>query len=154
MVVAYPATDSKLSEIRSQDLFHVSSSKYRDLIIKAKRATLHATNCDVELQGMLGWSIAPFRILRDYSVLDYRFDETREWGRYTYFFLGTPGRWAVKKNLGLTNSWGHLGEEMTVYRVPGAELVRQAKIIFYRPDDNVVVIRGGYQGPAFADPAP
>jgi len=65
--------------------------------------------------------VAPFRLLRDYSILDPHLTHIKDWGCYTYFFIGEPGWWGVKKNIGITMSW----------------------------DDNVLVIRGDYTGPAF-----
>jgi hypothetical protein len=107
----------------------------------------------IDLQAAQGWSVQPFRLLRDYSVLDPHLGETKTWGQYTYFFLGEPSAWAVRKNIGLTAAWGKLGEDALVIEISGADLLQKAKHVFYRPDDSVVVIRGGYAGPARVDPA-
>lgn len=154
MIIAAPASKERLTEIRNGSLFHVSKSEHRDKIIKSAAPAGTMPNCTVEISAMQGWSVSPFRLLRDYSVLDHRADVTSTWGRYTYFFLGTPSSWAVKKNLGVLKAWGELGDDFTVYEVRGADVATADRLVFYRADDSVVVIRGGYTGPAHADPAP
>jgi hypothetical protein len=96
--------------------------------------------------------VAPFRLLRDYSVADPYLTDLKSYGRYTYFFLGEPGWWAVKKNIGLGARWGDLGADFVVFRVRGDDVLKCAELLFYRPDDKVVVIRGDYQGPASVEP--
>ncbi|MCP5341358.1 MAG: hypothetical protein H6901_04000 [Rhodobacteraceae bacterium] len=156
MVVAFPATKGLVDEIRGKSLFHVSASRFRNDIIKnTKNSHLpnHA-NCEISLKPGQGWSVAPFRLLRDYSIMDPYLNHIKAWGKYTYFFIGEPGWWAVKKNIGPGARWGNLGPDTTVYEILGRDLVKNASLLFYRPDDKVLVIRGGYDGFAFAEPAP
>lgn len=156
MVVAYPVGSARLREIEAASLLHVSKSRYRDQIITstdARDLPAHA-NCRIHLKAGQGWSVAPFRLLRDLSVLDPFLTKTKAYGRYTYFFLGDPSWWARTKNI----SWGYRteapSEGTTVYRIEGRDLLSCADLLFFRPDDKVVVIRGDYIGPAIADPAP
>lgn len=85
-------------------------------------------------------------------MVDIRIDQFDSWGQYTYFFLGTPTWWGVKKNLGVTVPVGHPGPDKVLFEVRGQDVVTEGRLVFYRPDDRVVVIRGGYRGPARADP--
>jgi hypothetical protein len=154
MVVAFPVTMERLDHIRQGSLFHVTHARNRSQIIKGRIDGASGPNCTIDLQATQGWSVKPFRLLRDYSVLDPHLGETQTWGQYTYFFLGVPSTWAVKKNIGLLAAWGRLGDDATVFEIRGADLLQRVKHVFYRPDDSVVVVRGGYVGPALVDPAP
>jgi hypothetical protein len=155
MVVAFPVTMERMEHIRQGALFHVTYARNGAQIIKSKIDDKgDGPNFMIDLQAAQGWSVTPFRLLRDYSVLDPHLGETRTWGQYTYFFLGAPSTWAVKKNIGLAAVWGKLGADKSVIEIKGTDLLQRAQHVFFRPDDSVVVIRGGYTGPARIDPAP
>lgn len=148
MVIAAPATAARRAEIGAGTLYHVTNSRHRAEIVTAMLPGTGFANCMVDLKAMQGYSVTPFRLLRDYSVLDANLADPKNWGQYLYFFLGEPGAWAVKKNLGLSATWGNLGPDALVIAVRGADLLSRNRIVFYRPDDRVVVVRGGFVGPA------
>ncbi|RVT84149.1 hypothetical protein DXV76_10670 [Rhodobacteraceae bacterium CCMM004] len=155
MVVAYPVTGARRDEIAAATLVHVARAAHRDLIVEAPGGALPpGANCRIRLKAGQGWSVAPFRLLRDYSVLDPFLTHLKSYGCYTYFFIGEPGWWAVKKNIGPGVRWGDLGPEAVVFRVAGRDVLACADLLFYRPDDHVCVIRGDYRGPACMDPPP
>lgn len=151
MPVAFPV--SRSSDIVSDEsiLYHVSSPTHRDSIVTSTEPTglPSYANCTIHLKAGQGWSVAPFRLLRDYSILDPHLTHIKDWGCYTYFFIGEPGWWGVKKNIGITMSWDNLRENSVIYQIRGSDMLACSALLFYRPDDNVLVIRGDYTGPAF-----
>ncbi len=156
MPIAYPVGSAKLEDLRARTFVHITKAAHRDGIITGTDpAGLPAgANCRVHLKAGQGWSVAPFRLLRDYSVLDPYLHNLKNYGRYTYFFVGAPGRWALTKNIGGGLTWGSMGDDFLILSVRGEDVLACTDLLFYRPDDNVVVIRGDYSGPACADPAP
>jgi len=156
MAFALPATRGQAKAIGESVLVHVAPLSRRDQIVQGGDdgpLPAHA-NCRIHLKAGQGWSVAPFRLLRDYSVFDPYLNRLKSWGRYTYFFIGPPGRWAMIKNIGPGLRWGDLGPELMSFHVAGQDLLACVDLLFVRPDDNVLVIRGDYAGPAWADPAP
>ena len=153
MVVALPASSAKLNDISEGVLIHIAPLSRRDQIVSiAGQETLpKGTNCTVHIKAGQGWSVAPFRLLRDSSVADPYLTHLKDYGHYSYFFVGTPGWWALKKNIGPGARWGDLGPDKMVITVPGDLVVNQKRLLFYRPDDKVLIMRGDYQGPALVE---
>lgn len=156
MVIAVKPTKRQLGMIGSSTLVHVAELSRLALIVVDKTPPASQTigeNCTISLKAGQGWSATPFKLLRDYSVLDTDFTNLKDWGRYLYFFVGDPGKWAVFKNLDSFRSWEDICRNFAVIRISGAKLPAGSPV-FFRPDDDVVVMRGDYTGPAAVTPAP
>lgn len=150
MVVALPATAGQLADIAAGTLVHVTHRDNGSSIIVDSQPTSRAIgeNHTVDLRAAQGYRLG--RLLRDYSIIDPFVTNDAEWGRYLYFFLGEPGIWARIKNLSVWRSWSRIQREALVIRISGANFIAQAgdAPIFYRLDDDAVVLRGDYRGPA------
>jgi len=76
---------------------------------------------------------------------------------YSYFFLGDPGRFQIGMNidnLALLPGWQPRPDTMLV-RCRGEDVLRVAGgVVWYRPMDKTVVIKGDYIGPATLSPVP
>jgi len=80
-------------------------------------------------------------------VLDPYLCNLKSYGCYTYFFVGQPSKWALLKNI----SWRAMKGNFTgkaFLRIRGQDLAKSTNLIFHRIDDNVLVIRGDFVGPA------
>jgi hypothetical protein len=158
VVIAVSPTRSQLAKIAASTLVHVTDpSRISSIIVdkSPKSVSSIGENCTVSLKAGQGWNIAPFRLLRDYSVLDMEITNLKNWGRYTYFFVGEPSRWAILKNLTRLRKWEDLCVEFAVIRISGSAILSQAGCpIFYRADDDAVVVRGDFTGPAAVTPPP
>lgn len=150
MVIAIEATESRRQEIRNATLVHATSRSNFGSIVVDNQPTSRAIGetHTVHLEAAQGFSLG--RLLRDYSVLDVNVTSDADWGRYLYFFLGEPGRWATFKNLSMRKSWSRVQTEAMVIRIDGRvfmDAIGDAPL-FYRIDDGAVVLRGDYRGPA------
>ena len=54
---------------------------------------------------------------------------------------------ALLKNIGWSASKGDLSG-LAVIKIDGADMLENGELFFHRLDDNVLVIRGDYKGPA------
>jgi hypothetical protein len=149
-MLAMPVDDAQRRVIAAGELYHVTKfSSLEGIVTNADNRRPLRGPYDVYLRSGHGWSVFPFRILRDYSVLDTAIGDTDFHGRYLYFFLGEPTEWGRRKNIGLMVSEAKAQREYGVIRIAGSALLAQAgHHVFYRADDNAVVVRGEYRGPA------
>jgi hypothetical protein len=141
MPIAIPASKNRLATVSGSVLVHVTEpSNISSIVVDLKPASTNINeNCTVFLKAGQGWSVAPMRLFRDYSVLELDVANTKNWGKYLYFFLGEPSRWAILKNLSSLKRWEDLQSSFGVIRVSGAQLLsKSGQPVFYRPDDNAV----------------
>ena len=104
----------------------------------------------VNILATSGWSMG--RTLRDYSVLDFEL-KLKGRGVYTYFFGRPPTWWAQLKNLNISSGRSAAEQGFGIVRVELETLLRVYDgPTFCRPDDQAVVIRGGYSGPGAIGP--
>lgn len=116
-------------------------------------------NCRVRLTGETGsglWHLMR-ATLRDHRVVDpsvFQGAAGSGFTNFVYFFLGEPQAWQVA-----AQNYGGEGEFVTL-RIRGRDLLADARReVFYRRGlfweaDRVVVVKGGYEGPAQATPLP
>src|SRR4051794_40194398 len=98
MPIATPATTSQMRFIAEAELIHVAPRAALERIV-TDGEPISGRDCVVHLESGQGWSLFPFKLLRDYSVLDAAVTDTDYWGRYLYFFLGEPHWWSYRKNI-------------------------------------------------------
>jgi hypothetical protein len=156
MLVAAPIPASLLRRLGVTELHHLTPFAALDSIIqRVVSRDGEWAMCDVTLRATPGWNAeSAQRWFRDYSVFDFELKRVGR-GSYCYFFAGEPGRWALLKNLSLP-PWREAEQAGfgTVRVALGALLERYQGPLFGRLDDGVVVIRGGYAGPAAVRPLP
>ncbi len=175
-LIATPATGDTRRMIADATLLHFAPLEALGSIVVDRTMPARFGNCTVDLKAGNGWS-SLFKLLRDYSVLDPGFGRAADFGRYLYFFLGRPGSWAFAKNispapvvqtllgdllrrLGAEGLAGRLDaraeeavrKEFGVIEVRGLDALAGDRAVFWRADDKVVVLRGGYRGPARVTP--
>jgi hypothetical protein len=109
-------------------------------------------DCLIDLTATSGFGNHGRRLLRDYSILDL---ELRIAGRgsYTYFFAGEPNLWGLIKNFETLSEARLLDQGFALIRITPADLLAAYDgPLFFRPDDNALIIRGSYAGPARVRP--
>jgi hypothetical protein len=118
------------------------------VVRQTSRTTDEWTQCDINLTGSSGFGNHGTRLLRDYSVVDFEFKLAGR-GAYTYFFAGDPSGWGLFKNLGVSGEAGLRSRGLAVIRIATTDLLsRYSGPLFFRLDDQALVIRGSYAGPA------
>ena len=151
-IVSLPVTSTQRAAIAAGELVHLTAREALPKIVVGG-APESGREQQVHLVAGQGWSLFPFKLFRDYSVLDVGVTDTSYWGQYLYFFLGEPNWWAYRKNItpfvSPFRDWDSLSKTHAVIRVFGRAVLDQAGAhVFYRADDGVVIIRGEYRGPA------
>jgi hypothetical protein len=177
-LVAAPVDVQTRNRITTATLLHFAPRNYLSSIVTDHSPLASFGNCTVNLKAGNGW-LSVRKLMRDYSVWDSSFAESRDFGSYLYFFLGRPGNWALAKNLapvpvlqillgdllrrvgasglGLAlnvRAQQALSEEFGLIEVRGIDALVGNRAVFWRADDQVVVLRGGYAGPARVTPLP
>lgn len=149
-MIAFSATEAQRRDIAAAELYHLTRLDDLEAIVTdaGPDRPIHGPH-QVHIKSFQGYSLFPFRMLRDYSILDTAVTDTSFYGCYLYFFLGVPSWWGIKKNVGPRETLDSVRHTHGVIRVAGAAVLTQAGThVFYRPDDSAVVIRGEYSGPA------
>lgn len=177
-LVATPVDVQTRDLIASSTLLHFAPRDALRSIVTDRRPPPSFGNCTVNLRAGNGWTSIR-KVMRDYSVWDPAFAASTDFGSYLYFFLGRPGSWALAKNIspipvlqtllgdflrriGATGlgqaldarAQEALARDFGLIEVRGIDALAGDRGVFWRADDHVVVLRGGYTGPARVTPLP
>lgn len=155
MLIAVPTPRFIFEELNFDWLYHFAPIGVLDRIIQATHArTGEWASCDIELLATSGFGNHGRRLFRDYSVLDFELT-LEDRGAYSYFFCGEPSAWGRLKNLSMWRSKPAEDYGLATIRIRPSDLLdRYDGPLFFRLDDTVLVIRGGYAGPAEVTPVP
>ncbi len=141
---------AQLEAIRTGRIVHrtrmIAATKQGGLVRRILWRDEHSAVCEVHIQATTG-------LYKNLTV------EGLDLGTlaYTYFFLGDPDRFQIGMNIdnmALLPGWKPRPDVMMV-RCRGEDILRAAGgVVWYRPMDKAVVIKGDYIGPATLSPVP
>ncbi|HVZ09661.1 MAG TPA: hypothetical protein VHC04_17220 [Rhodopila sp.] len=159
--LAVPVSDAMRRHIADSVLVHrVSVAIAKRFVIQGSASdSTGFPNARVRLSGKTGDGLLHLMraTLRDHRIVDpsvFQGAADRDYTDFVYFFLGEPEDWQAR-----AQNYGGDGEFLTI-RVRGVDLLADPRRrIFYRRGlfweaDRVVVVKGGYEGPAKVTPLP
>jgi hypothetical protein len=147
-LVATPLSDSQRNAIRMGEIWHFSKATAQQITMGALPGGPGQPNAIVNLSPPTGWQWDFWKFVRDAAVWDPNVFDAADRGCYLYCFLGEPGFMARVTNV---------QDAPLVVRIRGADLLARvpASNLLARTEfSTVVVVRGGYVGPALLDPPP
>jgi hypothetical protein len=133
--------------IARSEIWHFSKASLNQILVAKLPRGSNGPNAVIKLSPPTGWQFDLWKLFRDVAVWDNNVFSAADYARYLYCFLGQPTDFARKTNV--------QNATLTV-RIFGSDLLASVPVdrIFYRRVDKVIVLRGGYHGPAILDPAP
>jgi alkylated DNA nucleotide flippase Atl1 len=144
---ATPATAEIRDRISKGELYHLTP--YRNLAsiagIEGSAAIVGQYTVNLKTNARSPWDF--WKLIRDLTVVG---DEGSVDNGYLYFFLGKPDGWLQIANVDLVAAWGNVTHDYAAVRVKGKDIMTDPmRRIHYRSLDSVVVVSGGYSGPAW-----